>query len=125
MVEERNCLDEKKERCKNYLSLQNTTCLKGILSICILICHLWGPLIEGNPSLGDGIIGNAVGRICAVLGYLSVALFLFLSGYGLFVQYQKQGEDYLDGFLLKRVVPLYLINVIIIGFYSFANVLLG
>ena len=125
MVEERNCLDRKKERCTNYLSLQNTTCLKGILSICILICHLWGPLIEGNPSLGDGIIGNTVGRICAVLGYLSVALFLFLSGYGLFVQYQKQGEDYLDGFLLKRVVPLYLINVILIGFYLFANVLLG
>ncbi len=78
------------KRKGEYLLLANSGCLKGILAICIIICHLWGPLVEGNPSLGDGIIGNTVGRICAVLGYLSVALFLFLSGYALCVQYQKK-----------------------------------
>ena len=112
------------KRKEEYLSLENSGCLKGILAICIILCHLWGPLVEGNPFLGDGIIGNTVGRICAVLGYLSVALFLFLSGYGLCVQYQKKGEAYLKGFLLKRVLPLYLINVLLIVFYSISNLLL-
>lgn len=113
------------DRREEYLSLQNTICLKGILAICIVLCHLWGPLLEGNPSLSDGIIGNTIGRICTVLGYLSVALFLFLSGYGLCVQYQRKGEAYLKGFLLKRVLPLYIINVFLILFYSISNVLLG
>ncbi len=116
--------NESFNRAKEYLSLENSGCLKGILAICIVICHLWGPLVGGNPSLANGIIGNTVGRICAVLGYLSVSLFLFLSGYGLCVQYQKKGDIYLKGFLLKRVLPLYLINVLLIIFYSLSNLLL-
>lgn len=113
------------DRRESYLSLENTGCLKGILAICIVLCHLWGPLVEGNPYLANGIIGNTVGRICAVLGYLSVALFLFLSGYGLCVQYQKKGEAYLNGFLLKRVLPLYIINILLIIFYALSSLLLG
>lgn len=118
------CGNKRLERREKYLSIGNSVCLKGILAICIVICHLWGPLVGGNPSLGDGIIGNTVGRICAVLGYLSVGLFLFLSGYGLCAQYQKKGEAYLKVFLLKRVLPLYLINVLLIVFYSISNLLL-
>ena len=118
------CENKRLERRENYLSLENSICLKGILAICIVICHLWGPLVLGNPSLSNGMIGNTVGRICAVLGYLSVALFFFLSGYGLCVQYQKKGDIYLRDFLLKRVLPLYLINVLLIIFYSLSNLLL-
>lgn len=120
-----SCKNKYLDKPDRYLSLENTGCLKGILAICIVLCHLWGPLVKGNPYLGDGIIGNTVGRICAVLGYLSVALFLFLSGYDLCVQYQKKGDVYLKGFLLKRVLPLYLINVFLILFYSLSNLLLG
>ncbi len=36
----------------------------------------------------------------------------------------KKGEAYLKGFLLKRVLPLYLINVLLIVFYSLSNLLL-
>ena len=65
---------------ENYLSLRNTICLKGILSVCIIFCHLWGAVSLGHPQLSEGIIGHTIGRICTVLGYLSVALFFFLSG---------------------------------------------
>lgn len=123
MKNENNCLD--RQTHGESLSLQNTTCLKGILAICIIISHIWGPLVEGDPSLGDGIIGNTIGRICTVLGYLSVALFLFVSGYGLCVQYKKKGAAYLNGFLLKRVLPLYIINVLLIIFYSLSSLLLS
>ena len=40
------------------------------------------------------------------------------------MQYQKKGQSYLNGFLLKRVLPLYLINIILIIFYSISNLLL-
>ncbi|MBQ7831180.1 MAG: acyltransferase [Clostridia bacterium] len=111
-------------RRDDYLSLKNTICLKGILAICIILCHLWGAIVEGKPSLGDGVIGNTVGRICTVLGYLSVALFFFISGYGLCVQSEKKGDTYLNGFLLKRVLPLYIINILLIIFYALFNLLL-
>lgn len=116
---------DKQDIRTNYLSLNNTTCLKGILAICIIFCHIWGELGQANPNLADGIIGNTIGRICTVLGYLSVALFLFLSGYGLCVQYQKKGDNYLKGFLVKRVLSLYLLNVVLIVFYSIVNIILG
>ena len=119
-----SCETKRMYRRENYLSLENSSCLKGILCICIILCHIWGPLVDGNPYLAENIIGSTIGRICAVLGYLSVAMFLFLSGYGLCVQHQKKGQQYLNGFLLKRVLPLYLINVLLIVFYTIADLLL-
>ncbi len=110
---------------ENYLSLRNTICLKGILSVCIIFCHLWGAVSLGHPQLSEGIIGHTIGRICTVLGYLSVALFFFLSGYGLTLQYQKRGEKYLKTFLQQRIVPLYIINIFLIFFYWGARALFG
>ena len=110
---------------ENYLSLHNTTCLKGILAICIIFCHLWGVISLEAPKLSEGIIGHTIGRICTVLGYLSVAVFFFLSGYGLTLQYQKRGERYLKNFLQQRIVPLYIINIFLIFFYWGARALFG
>lgn len=107
---------------ESYLSRNNTNCLKGILAICILVCHLWGNVAS---SVSLGLVGRVMGVIFTAFGYLSVAIFLFLSGYGLMVQYQKQGKDYLNGFLVKRVLPLYLLCVILILFYWGVRILLG
>jgi fucose 4-O-acetylase-like acetyltransferase len=113
------------DRKKDYFSLENTTCLKGILAVCVVISHLWGMLSIGNSKLSDGFIGLMIGLISDCFAYLSVAMFLFISGYGLYKQYEKQGAVYINRFLQKRVLPLYLINVILIVFYSISNAILA
>jgi|GEM_PF-596895 len=105
----------------DYLSLDNSNCLKGILAICIFLCHCWGRICLQDASLTESLFGLTVGRILTVLGYLAVALFFFLSGYGLMVQYQKKGNDYLKGFFLRRVLPLYLLCLLFIALYTVEN----
>ena len=110
---------------RDYLSIENTNCLKGILSICVFLCHLWGNIASFDGVDNTNIIIQTFGRLCTVLGYLSVACFFFFSGYGLMCQYQKKGEKYLEGFLIKRVLPLYIVCSVFILFYSVANIALG
>lgn len=69
------------------LTKQDTAVLKGIAIIAMLMHHLWGcPPAGVEPYTGLlGFLGS-VGKVC-------VAIFLFCSGYGLSVGYQKSMND--------------------------------
>ena len=101
----------------DYLSKDNSDCLKGIFAIAILICHLFG-------KKGFGI-SLGLGPIFTSLGYLSVAIFLFSSGYGLAISYINKGEDYLKGFLRKRVLPICIINALLVLIYILYDLIAG
>ena len=118
-------MDSKVKMKKDYLSIDNTNCVKGILAVCVFLCHLWGNVASFEGVNVENAFIQNIGRVCTPLGYLSVACFFFFSGYGLMHQYQKKGKQYLDGFLIKRVLPLYLVCIIFILFYSMANIVLG
>lgn len=96
------------------LTKQDTTVLKGIAIVAMLMHHLWGcPPSWIEPYTGVlGFLG-CVGKVC-------VAIFLFCSGYGLSVGYQKviedcrlNNEDWKGGlkstlkFQMKRLVKFY------------------
>ena len=91
---------------KFNLTLQDTAVLKGI-AICAMLLH---HLFYENPEYGH-IIWHF-----ALLGKVCVALFLFLSGFGLTVQFSKStihGLNINSGghvlrFLLKRFLKFYL-----------------
>lgn len=53
----------------DYISKENTDCLKGIFAIAVVICHIYGRRPFG--------ISFGIGAIFMALGYLSVAAFLF------------------------------------------------
>lgn len=84
-----------------WLSKEKTKCLKGILAICVLACHLRGRML----FLNDTIIGS----ILTALGYLSVSVFFFLSGYGVTISYKKKGYDYIKTFPKKRLLSFYVV----------------
>lgn len=69
--------------------------MKAVLPMLILLHHL-----NGVTKLGFlkpfGVVGIAV-----------VSLFFFISGYGLLASYQKKGVQYLNGFLRKRILPIF------------------
>ncbi len=94
-----------------YLSTEYTTQLRGIFALLVVYSHL------ALNAAADGMFG-----IFSTLGSYDVGIFFFLSGYGLLVQYQKKGKDYLKGFLWRRVVislviPYIIFNVIYYAAY--------
>ena len=94
-----------KDDNKAYLSLEQTKRLKGIFAMIVLFHHI-SHYIE-CASLYRGF-GNA--------GYLCVAFFFFISGYGLIYQYEKQPMHYLSKFptskFRKVILPYWLISAV-------------
>lgn len=84
---------------ENYLSKQNTDALKGIFAICVLSHHLSQIVHIYDYSF--------VASIFQFMGYLSVAVFFFLSGYGLALSYDKKC-NYIDGFPKNRILDFYI-----------------
>lgn len=83
---------------KDYLSKDNSNCIKGIFAIIIIFHHImqFHP-VQMNPYMN---------YIVTSLGYLSVAIFFFLSGYGLEESYCKK-KDYLSTFWKHRIFSMY------------------
>ena len=104
------------DRQTEYLSIQNTKALKGIFSCFVLMHHLYQH---------SGIFHNSkIGYVFQLMGYLSVAVFFFLTGYGLSVSYKEKGRTYIDNFPKKRILPFYVICVLSIILYSVEKLIL-
>lgn len=77
-----------------YLSTETTKKEKGIAAILILLHHLSQRVKVSGPFV-----------ILGYIGFILVAVFFFISGYGLSygVRYKY---DYLKGFFKRRVLPV-------------------
>ena len=96
------------EKQQDYLSHDNTNCLKGIFAVFVLIHHLY----QYSGLFDDSAIGLAF----QALGYLSVGMFFFYTGYGMMVSKNKIGYVKVMG--RRRILPLYLFYVFLIIFYT-------
>src|SRR4028118_1719433 len=76
------------------LSILQTNQMKGIAILIIIIVHV--SLWLGNPGYLS---------LFSRLGFPSVAIFLVLSGYGIFLSIEKKG---LNNFFSKRVMRVYI-----------------
>lgn len=94
-----------KERTEDYLSRNSTTALRGVLALGVIFVHL------GQFNSG-GALFELVGRV----GYLVVAGFFFLTGYGLQKQHMTR-KDYAKGFLRKRLLTVVLPYLVVTGLY--------
>lgn len=92
----------------NYLSKENSNCLRGIFAIIIMLLHItqFHP-ISINPYVSYVIVS---------LGYLSVSVFFFFSGYGLKEAYLKK-TDYLKNFFKHRILPTYGTYLLVMAIY--------
>ena len=84
---------------------ENTNLLKGILALFIMFHHLG---LKTDIPVASYIFSN--------LGYTLTGMFFFISGYGVGTSYLNKGNDYINGFLPKRVgkiLPIFLILTII------------
>lgn len=104
-----------KHRIIKPFDLDATLPLRGLLAI-LIVCH----------HIGQKSAGYIPGLSCIFvsMGLQIVAVFFFISGYGLFVSYKKKGEKYLQGFLKKRyskILPVFLVLSILCIFIDLYN----
>lgn len=89
-----------------FMSKEYTTSLRGVCALAIMLCHIritnFAPLNVFN-YLGNPIVG----------------IFFFLSGYGMLTRIKQIGIDnYMNGFILKRCVPLF-VEYIFVWIFNF------
>lgn len=77
-----------------------TDFLKGICAVAIMLHHFTGKIEHHMFGAVYSVYMNA--------GYLAVAVFMMISGYCLMLQYEKKRQKYLEGFLKKRVLRIYI-----------------
>lgn len=95
---------KKKTWNEEFMSLSQTKYIQGFLAICVMLHHAGqktcAPWHDPKYTVhGLDFFVN--------IGYLFVSVFLFCSGYGLYKSY-KQKENYLQGFVKRRILPLVL-----------------
>lgn len=101
----------------DYLALQNTCCIKGILAIFVLMHHLYQY---------SGVFNNTyLIVILQGLGYVSVAMFFFLSRYGLQISRRTKGISYVKSISKNRMLPLYVQFVFLIVVYALLYLMIG
>lgn len=88
-----------------YLSKENTGCLRGLMAVIIVVHHLT-PITQ--------IVPGAVQLFLKVIGFLATAVFFFLSGYGMALSVDKGGASYVDSFPRNRILPYYCICVFLV-----------
>ena len=83
---------------ENAMGLEQTKAILGIFSVGIILHHV------ALKTVGSGGVAKVFLPFLGI-GFLFVAYFFFCSGYGLYKSYLAK-EDYLKGFLGKRIIPL-------------------
>ena len=97
----------------DYLSNKSTKSLKGLLALLIIFHHISQKITAGENFSNFEYMGRYV-----------VALFFFLSGYGLYFQYSNN-ETYMENFLKKRLVRIFIPFFVFIVIYVIYRATLG
>ena len=104
---------KKRQIFGDYLSLENTTALRGALAIIIILHHM-----------SERIQNTKIFLILMHSGYLVVSVFFFLSGVGLIASIKK-GSAYLHKFLTHRVLYFLIVYLFVTVLYIIEKILTG
>lgn len=105
---------------KDYLSKDSTTSIKGIFVIIVFFNHY-----ASYVNLGSKWYDRLFGSINGWIGQLMVVMFLFYSGYGIFLQIRRTDGKYIDSFLKHRFLPTWLQFAVCITFFLIMDIVTG
>lgn len=98
-----------KEFNKDYLSKDNTDCIKGIFVLIVFYSHLMQYISFDTFDISNWFVKT--------LGQLMVTMFLFYSGYGIYESIKKNGNDYIKKIPRNRIiVTLFNFDIAILTF---------
>lgn len=104
---------------KEYMSKENTTCIKGIFIIIVFISHI------RQYQLYDSVIDLPAINILSYLGQLMVTMFMFYSGYGVYESIKNKSREYIKKMPKNRILKTYFLFVISIISFIICNLLLN
>lgn len=84
----------------NNLSIETTSNLQ-IIAVFFVILHHLSQILKDYP---DSFLSSRL----IIAGRLAVGLFFFVSGYGIIKQFRKKGKTYLDTFLKKKSMSIFM-----------------
>lgn len=102
----------------DYLSVERTNCIKGIFIILVFFSHI----VNGYVTF-DGTWDVTYMYVRKVLGQSVVSLFLFYSGYGIYLKLCNTG-GYCQTIPIRRILPTLIkfdIAVILFAIYGYAT----
>jgi membrane-bound acyltransferase YfiQ involved in biofilm formation len=106
---------------EDAFSLEQMKAVQGFTAVCIMLHHIGQ---QTCASWLDPKIVKPGLEVFVPIGFYMVGIFLFCSGYGLYVSY-KTKADYLKGFIVRRILPVvfsgYVVNII----FLIVRILLG
>lgn len=102
--------NKKGEWNEEFLEYSQVKYFQGFLAICIMLHHI-GQEMCANWQIYQLYPGL---EFFVPLGYVFVGVFMFCSGYGLYVSYERKPDYLSKGYFSRRALPL------IIGYYASA-----
>ena len=104
---------------ENYMSINTTTCIKGIFVFFILLSHSMQYVNYNNKiDILYTLFQNKMGQ-------LIVCMFLFYSGYGIYESIKKKGQSYIKRLPKDRILKLLIHFDIALVFYYILSLIIG
>ncbi len=102
----------------DFLSRKRTTMINGIFVVIIVFSHFNSYVRYTNA------LDIAYNKTILGIGQLMVTTFFFYSGYGIYESIKKNGEKYIDGFLKKRFLKVFVSFALAVMLYLILNLIL-
>jgi membrane-bound acyltransferase YfiQ involved in biofilm formation len=106
----------------NAFSLEQSKAFQGFLAICIMLHHIGQKTCASWLYPKSRIVHGL--DLFVPIGYLMVAFFLFFNGYGAYKSFHTK-ENYLKGFVSKRILPIVLSLYTTTVIFFIARLLVG
>ena len=103
------------------LNYRQMKAIRGFCAICIMFHHMGQKTCAA--WLKEEYIVHGLDFFVPI-GYLLVAVFFFSTGYGLYKSW-KEKENYLEGFIWRRVVPVIIVSCLISLLYLAVRIKMG
>ena len=96
------------------LSKDSTVSMRGLFALTVVLHHLSAYAYSGMTF-----------PYFSYVGFISVSVFFFLSGYGLMTRFGQQGKEYLSTVLTRRIPRMIVIYLIATVIYALAFMAMG
>lgn len=107
----------KQNKNETFLSVESTKSLLGLCTIIIFLSHIQEYIVLSNAA------DFAFQKILRYIGQTMVVPFFYFSGYGIQLSAILKGRDYINKFILKRFLPVWLSFSMAILIYYLFNIL--
>lgn len=94
----------------SVIGKEESKALKGFLSILVVLCHC-------RSYLHIIDVNEIARQVFIAFGYISVGVFFFLSGYGVYESYANN-QEYMQTFPRNRILSLYLKYILLVAGYA-------